>query len=224
MVLIGSASPPASSCNPHNLPDLARHLQTHGILQSSRHARNRQHGAFSVRLSSLYPLDSKVTLASYNFNLPGFANLPNFLQSIQHFNPTDSTCTNWHHMRGLSRFDELRQHPTEMAIFQAVMTANAESKMSWTDLFPTQQLINARRPGIPLLVDVGGGAGHDIERLCKRMLHSESGALVLQDLEPVIEKATVDESVRTMVHDFFDEQPIKGISRSNQCRSICDRG
>ena len=35
---------------------------------------------------------------------------------------------NWYHMRGLLRFDELRQHPADMAIFEAVMTANAASK------------------------------------------------------------------------------------------------
>ena len=154
-------------------------------------------------------------IASYNTTLPGYANLPAFLQSAQHKNPTDAARTNWHHMRGLSRFDELKRHPADMAVFQAVMTANAASKTSWTDLFPTKELVRARRFDVPLLVDIGGGAGFDIERLRKHLIHTEPGALVLQDLRPVMERAVVHESVKTMVHDFFDEQPIKGVSCSN---------
>lgn len=157
----------------------------------------------------------QITFASYNTTLPGFTNLPAFLQSTQYTNPTDAARTNWHHMRGLSRFDELKQHPADMAIFQTVMTANAASKTPWTDLFPTKQLSDARRLNVPLVVDVGGGSGHDIERLHKSMIHIEPGALVLQDLKPVIERAAVHKSVRMMVHDFFEEQPIKGTSCSD---------
>ena len=119
-------------------------------------------------------------------------------------------------MRGLSRFDDLKQHPADMAIFQAVMTASAASKTPWTDLFPIKQLFDARRLDVPLIVDIGGGAGHDIERLRKRMSHTEPGALVLQDLGPVIERVTVHKSVRAMVHDFFEVQPIKGMCCSNK--------
>lgn len=123
-------------------------------------------------------------------------------------------------MRGLSLFDELKQHPADMGVFQAVMTTYAASKTPWTDLYPTKQLFDGRRFGVPLLVDVGGGAGHDIERLRKCLIHTEPGTLVLQDLRPVIEKATVHESVRAMVHYFFDEQPIKGMSYSNSHAKI----
>ena len=116
-------------------------------------------------------------------------------------------------MRGLSRFDELKRHTTDMAIFQAVMTASAASKTSWIDLFPSRQLFDARRLNVPLFVDVGGGAGQDIERLRRQVVDIEPGVLVLQDLKPVIEKAVVHKSVRVMVHDFFQKQPVKGISR-----------
>ena len=113
-------------------------------------------------------------------------------------------------MRGLSRFDELKQHPSDMAVFQAVMTVNAASKVPWTDLFPINELFDVRKPGVPLLVDVGGGAGHDIERLRKSLRQPVPGTLVLQDLAPVVEKAGVHESITVMAHDFFKEQPVKG--------------
>lgn len=134
---------------------------------------------------------------------------------MQYTNPTDATYTNWHHMRGLSRFDELKQRPDEMDIFQAVMAANTASKTPWTDIFPINELTEASRPNVPLLVDVGGGAGHDIERLRKRLTRISPGSLVLQDLAPVIEKAAVHYSVFAMVHDIFKEQTIKGVPHSN---------
>ncbi|MCJ1386027.1 hypothetical protein MMC17_009152 [Xylographa soralifera] len=113
-------------------------------------------------------------------------------------------------MHGISRFDDLKQHPADMAIFQAVMTASATSKMPWTNVFPTNELVDASRLDVPLLVDVGGGAGHDIEMLRKRLIEPRPGTLVLQDSAAVVEKAAVHESVTTMAHDFFEEQPVKG--------------
>lgn len=114
-------------------------------------------------------------------------------------------------MRGLSRFDELKQRPDDLAVFQDVMTTNAASKTPWTELFPTNILVNAGRLDVPLLVDVGGGTGHDIERLRKQLVQTAPGALVLQDMAPVIERAAVQETVVAMAHDFFGEQPIKGM-------------
>ena len=122
-------------------------------------------------------------------------------------------------MRGLSRFDELKRHPADMAVFQAVMTAYAASKTSWTDLFPTRRLLDARRLDVPLFVDVGGGTGQDVERLRRRLVDVEPGSLVLQDLKPVVEKAAAHESVRVMAHDFFQEQPIKGKSPATTGRA-----
>ena len=126
-------------------------------------------------------------------------------------NPTDASRTNWHHMHGLSRFEDLKQHPADVANFQAVMSVKTASLTPWTGIFPTKQLLDARRLDVPLMVDVGGGPGHDIERLRKRMSYTEPGALVLQDLRPVIERTAVQKSVRAIVHNFFEVQPIKGM-------------
>lgn len=193
-----------SSPGVYDLTEFSKALATHEI------------GSTIPFLYALPILQSlNLIIASYNTTIPGFANLPAFLQSAHHENPTDAANTNWHHMRGLSRFDELRQHPADMAIFQAVMTANAASKTPWTDLFPTEEVFRARRLNVHLFVDIGGGAGFDVQRLRKRLIHTEPGALVLQDLRPMTERAVVYQSVKTMVHNSFDEQPIKGLSCSN---------
>ena len=80
---------------------------------------------------------------------------------------------------------------------------------------PNGRVFHARRLNVHLFVDIGGGAGFDVERLRKHLIHTEPGALVLQDLRPIIERAVVYQSVKTMVHNSFDEQPIKGLSCSN---------
>ncbi|KAK3388783.1 S-adenosyl-L-methionine-dependent methyltransferase [Sordaria brevicollis] len=65
-------------------------------------------------------------------------------------------------------------------------------------------------PDAPLVVDVAGGLGHDIDEF-KRNYPNHPGKLILQDLAPVIEDAKdIDPSIERMPHDFLTEQPIKG--------------
>jgi hypothetical protein len=72
--------------------------------------------------------------------------------------------------------------------------------------------------GRPLLVDVGGGKGHDLQVFWERFCRDEEGMrgeLVLQELGSVIEgirEEELDGSVKRMEYDFFMEQPVKGMS------------
>ena len=150
-------------------------------------------------------------VSRYNDNIPGYRSLPEYLKSIDYNNPTDTTHTNWHHMRGISRFEELDRKPERMVHFQNVMAATAATEIHWTDLFPAGTLIETHRRSAVLLVDVGGGTGHDLER-SRRVLNTPApGALVLQDRGPVIASAIVHENITPMAHNFFEEQPVKGM-------------
>ena len=60
-----------------------------------------------------------------------------------------------------------------------------------------------------LMVDVGGGRGHDLLELAKRK-GPEHGRLILQDLPEVIADAPELELVESMGYDFFTPQPVKG--------------
>ena len=61
-----------------------------------------------------------------------------------------------------------------------------------------------------LLVDIGGGRGHDLEAF-KRANANAEGKLVLQDLPPVIDDIKeLHEDIIKVKHDFFTSQPIKG--------------
>ncbi|KAI9652255.1 MAG: hypothetical protein M1831_007103 [Alyxoria varia] len=82
---------------------------------------------------------------------------------------------------------------------------------SWLDVFPGEQLLEKSEPDQTLLVDVGGGLGHDVEDYRKRFPEQSKDRLIVQDLTQVIETIKdLDPGIRRMSHDFLTEQPVKG--------------
>ncbi|RYO90039.1 hypothetical protein DL762_002884 [Monosporascus cannonballus] len=80
----------------------------------------------------------------------------------------------------------------------------------WVDWFPVQErLLDGATADSALLVDVGGGRGHDL--LAFHEKYPRQGRLVLQDLAPVIESTgDLDPAIERVSYDFFTEQPLKG--------------
>lgn len=83
----------------------------------------------------------------------------------------------------------------------------------WTDLFPTNSIVKDTKKDRKLVVDIGGGKGHDSLRFAR--LHPEipDGSVVVQDLPHVLDAArTFDgqKKVVPMAYDYLDPQPIKG--------------
>ena len=86
----------------------------------------------------------------------------------------------------------------------------------WVDLYPTETVVAAARAGRALVVDVGGGKGHDLDKF--RVRHRDddlaAGVLVLQDQPHVAEKvaaaSNLDPAVAVQPHDFFTPQPVRG--------------
>ncbi|KPM45247.1 hypothetical protein AK830_g1290 [Neonectria ditissima] len=65
-------------------------------------------------------------------------------------------------------------------------------------------------PDAPLVVDVAGGLGHDINEF-KKMYPNHPGKLILQDLPVVIKDVkNIDTTIKLQDHDFLTEQPVKG--------------
>lgn len=76
-------------------------------------------------------------------------------------------------------------------------------------------------PDAALVVDVGGGFGHELEMMRKECPDIPAERMVLQDRPNVIEEITrldppESRGVRKMAHDFFAEQPVKGNCLINQ--------
>ena len=61
-----------------------------------------------------------------------------------------------------------------------------------------------------LLVDIGGGHGHDLEKFSRRFGNAP-GRLVLQDLPLTLDGVgELDARIELFPHNFFNAQPIKG--------------
>lgn len=78
----------------------------------------------------------------------------------------------------------------------------------WLDIFPHETLLESDTSS-PLLVDVGGSVGHDVEEF--RHIYPETAArLYLQDRPGVIKLSKCPDPVNKMDYDFFTPQPVKG--------------
>ena len=62
----------------------------------------------------------------------------------------------------------------------------------------------------PLLIDIGGGLGHDLIAFRKRFPEL-SGKLIVQDIPVVVDSIKdLPTGINAMTHDFFKPQPVKG--------------
>ena len=80
------------------------------------------------------------------------------------------------------------------------------------DFFPIKTALENSdlNDSIPLLVDVGGGIGQDVEEFRKKH-PGLSGRLIVQDLPGTIQQASKEiQGIELMAHDFFTPQPIHG--------------
>ena len=78
----------------------------------------------------------------------------------------------------------------------------------WYEYYPVDK--NSRAAGSePLLVDVGGGLGHNLV-VFKQKLHHLPRKLIVQDLPVVIDDVKeLSPGIEAMKHDFFKPQPVK---------------
>lgn len=103
--------------------------------------------------------------------------------------------------------------------FSLWMSSKEMQSPGWVEWFPIRERLLAsgdrdqgleRQSSEVLLVDIGGGTGHDL-KLFRRHLPDAKGKLILQDLEGVISRIDTDGDLEATVHDFFTPQPIKGM-------------
>jgi hypothetical protein len=109
-------------------------------------------------------------------------------------------------------FEYFAQHPDAGERFGAMMVVQASGKTMWADdgAYPVKERLGNANEDEVLVVDIGGGSGHDLLGLKAR--HPElKGRLILQELSYMIDQvADKLEGVKPMVHDFRTPQPVKG--------------
>jgi hypothetical protein len=121
----------------------------------------------------------------------------------------------------LTYFEFLHSDPQKVKTFNTFMTGNRSIRKHWTEWFPVRDIVfegfsrNKSENGV-LLVDMGGGQGHDLERFAETFPEA-NGSLVLQDLPGTISTLKpLKGSITAMSHDLFTPQPVKGMSLYNE--------
>lgn len=114
----------------------------------------------------------------------------------------------------LQMFPWLMENPEDMSNFNDLMTGQRMNRIEWFDFANVDQILfdgyMDKSEDSTLLVDVGGGRGHDLEAFRNRF-PSARGELILQDLPPVIDDIkTLHEDIVRMNYDFFTPQPVRG--------------
>jgi hypothetical protein len=112
----------------------------------------------------------------------------------------------------LGFFDWLKTKPENLTNFNLAMVS-FHDKPEAIDAYPFTAELSLDSPSAEgdevLLVDVGGGRGHVVEAIRKR-LPEMKGRMVVQDLQETIDEIQDPKGFEPMAHDFFTPQPIKG--------------
>ncbi|GAW26061.1 putative o- protein [Rosellinia necatrix] len=113
-----------------------------------------------------------------------------------------------------SMFPWLIKDPLMMGHFNAFMSGQRANRKQWFDFFDIDDILlsgASTEPDAALLIDIGGGEGHDIAEFHQRHPNAP-GRLILQDLPPVIDSIQEPTpKVERQKHNFFEEQPVKGM-------------
>ncbi|OJJ55948.1 hypothetical protein ASPSYDRAFT_1158180 [Aspergillus sydowii CBS 593.65] len=151
--------------------------------------------------------------------LPILTKTPEYLAATNYQNPEDPLRAplQYTHNVQTDGFTWLCQHPDALTRFNNFMEGQRANRVHWGDWFPIQERIldgaDGSNPERALLVDIGGGRGHDL-MLFQQKFPRAPGKLVLEDLPSVIDEAAAELNqcgIEGVKYDFFKEpNPVKG--------------
>jgi hypothetical protein len=162
--------------------------------------------------------------------------MPDYFRKTGYKSPTDAASGPFQYAldTNLKFFDYLHQNPRKLKNFNTFMSGNRTGRKHWADWFPIQECllrefldsnksngistndissngnIDTKASDKVFLVDMGGGQGHDLERLLEDFPQT-AGYLVLQDLPGTVERLKEFEGkIKPMIHDIFTPQKVIG--------------
>ncbi|KAK7182858.1 hypothetical protein DPSP01_011978 [Paraphaeosphaeria sporulosa] len=147
----------------------------------------------------------------YDATLPTFFKLPEYLAQTKYKVPLDPENGVFQYAKGWKgdMFNYYAAHPREGESFNHVMGGVMARQAGWLDIFPHDRVVETAVGDGPLVVDVGGNIGHDIERF--RQAHPGTAErLYLQDRPEVVKLSKSPDPVNKVAYDFFTPQPVKG--------------
>ncbi|KAL9092356.1 MAG: hypothetical protein Q9159_000864 [Coniocarpon cinnabarinum] len=187
-------------------------------------------GVFAPNALSLANMNRPVSAAIdflWDISAPPFQTYPRYLKETGYRNPTKNDDGPWQMamQTKLTHFDWVAQHPHMMHNFGEHMAGYTSQRGTWDSIYPVQSHLLTPPPADPpssaspsaddiVLIDIGGGSGHDLLRFATAFLpNTTTPRLILQDLPNVTAQFTnssLPPSIKTMPHNFFEEQPVKG--------------
>ncbi|KAJ5586919.1 uncharacterized protein N7459_002684 [Penicillium hispanicum] len=107
-------------------------------------------------------------------------------------------------------FEFLSSHPYYQQAFNTVMGMPFRRRgRDWFEVFPVAERLAVPNDTDPLIVDIGGNQGEDLEKF-KRRFPTLPGRCILQDLPAVIEGIQdLPAGLEAQSHDFFQPQPVR---------------
>ncbi|KAF5874092.1 putative sterigmatocystin 8-o-methyltransferase protein [Botrytis fragariae] len=144
---------------------------------------------------------------------------PRYFLETSHTSPTNphDGLMQYAHGTKLQSFDYFGTMPGNvLGDFNTFMGNTMGARKYWLDWWPVEERVFEGVEGADnaLLVDVGGGKGHDVMAFKEKFGGRENGVgrLVLQDQPHVLEeigKGELGEGIEKCGYDFFTEQPVK---------------
>jgi demethylsterigmatocystin 6-O-methyltransferase len=125
---------------------------------------------------------------------------------------------------GAAFFEILMSTPHAQAMNVYISNFNKDRK-DWSDFYPVEERLGKgaeTNSDAVMMVDVGGGLGHQAVGL-KKKFPQLPGRFVVQDLMSLPPESDRVDGVEYVVHDFLKEQPIKG-SWTPQLSSVLRSG
>ena len=168
--------------------------------------------------SKIYLFSSVLSFHRFHVAGPSFHGMPAYFKKTGYRNPTDISDGpfQYGHKTNVPFWAWLGERPSHLGWFNNYMSGYRQGRASWMDagFYPVnERLINRslEAKGAVLIVDVGGGIGHDLEEF--KLKHPEApGRLILQERQEVIDQINQAlPGIELRVHDFFTPQPVKGV-------------
>lgn len=140
-------------------------------------------------------------------HLSALTSLPEYFKEKGYTNPTDAFNGPWQYANRTNEhyFESLAKQPEQQKAFNVVMGISRMARgEEWFEFYPVEKRLNVHYPSDILLVDIGGGTGHDLVSFNGKFANIQ-GRLIIEDLPLVIADAKdLPSRIETVSHNFFD--------------------
>lgn len=150
------------------------------------------------------------------------AQAPYYFAENGYQNPGDAYNGPFQYAKGtkLQYLDWLKENPKQQVAFNSIMRIQRMNRGDdWFSFYPVEEKLQVKNSDDPLLVDIGGGIGHDITAF-QAKFPNLPGRLILEDLPVVIDDVKeINPGIEMLKYNFFEPRPVKG-ARAYYLRTV----